>query len=162
MLASELAQELKVEAAVISKRLKLLFNENGLERVRILDAQTIEQMRDVDRLLKTTPGITSRTAVQMVLKKYVEPVPATSVMMLDERLHRLEEQQGLLLEKVDLILTRLASIDTPEEESAATPVVPSEAPKFRFLPEDVEEVMANINPEGREAKFLSQMNDPTI
>jgi hypothetical protein len=159
MLASELAQELGVEAAVLSKRLKLLSEETGTKRVRTLDGQTIQWMRDVHHLVNTTSQITNRTAVQMVLGKYVEPVPAASVSMLDKRLHRLEEHQELLLEKVNLILTFLTNFDNSEGEAAVTSGASGEAPEFRLVPGNIETIMSTINPGGQEAQAASQMHD---
>ncbi|GAA5514947.1 hypothetical protein Dcar01_03711 [Deinococcus carri] len=119
MLASELAAELQVDPSVISKHLNVYFGELGQERQRYLSDQTADQVRQAHQLLETGGAKSFRTAVQMVLGMYSEPVPPESARLIEQRLARLEDIQQQTLGQVNQMLRYLeTAMEQLPEESA--------------------------------------------
>jgi hypothetical protein len=104
MLASELAEELKIDPSVMSKRLGVYFQETGQEKTRILSEQAANHLRSAHELLTTSRSHNFKTAVQMVIGTFTEPVPPESVRLLERRLENLETMQAQTLETVKRIL----------------------------------------------------------
>ena len=115
MIASELALELGIEAATLSKRLKLYLGETGEERSKVLSELTTQHMQEVDRLIRSNQAANTRTAVHMVLGKYVEAAPPSSVKKIENLLTQLMEGQHALHLKLDRVLTA-------KSEQTSTPV----------------------------------------
>lgn len=114
MIASELARELGIDVGVMSKRLKMYYDEAGIEgREKYLPDNIIEDMRQVDKLLASKGGIKTRDAILQVLGEIAEPVPPRSAQLLFERLEALEagqrELKVLLSFLVDAVRTRASS-----------------------------------------------------
>ena len=131
MIASELALELGIEAGILSKRLKLYFGELGEERPRTLSELAVGHMREVDGLLKGNRATTTRAAVQMVLGKYVEAVPPSSVLKMERYLVQLLEGQQALHLKLDCLFDgRLPSSDGTTVSPAVPVVAPGEVDRL--------------------------------
>lgn len=118
MLASELAVELGVEPSVLSKHLSVYFTELGEERQRHLSETTVTDVREAHRLAKAGKAKSFKTAIQMVVGTYNEPVPSESVRQIAQRLAQLEEIQQQTLHKVEQVLRYLeAAMGQPIGES---------------------------------------------
>lgn len=107
MLASELAAELQVDAGVMSRRLALYFTEAKQERKRYLSEQTVSVVRQAHRLYEDGDAKSFKTALQMVIGTYSEPVPPESARLIEQRLSQLEDMQEQTLQKVDRVLRYL-------------------------------------------------------
>jgi len=120
MLASELAQELKIDPSVMSKRLSVYFQECGEEKSRILSEQAVQHLRQAHELLISKKALNFTTAVQMVIGTYTEPLPSAVVRRLESRLAHIENVQAQTLESVNRILeyidTSLPQEVLPEQQ----------------------------------------------
>lgn len=108
MLASELAEQLGVDPSAMTRRLGLYYAESGTRKQRMLDATTVEAMRQVQQLLDDNQARTAREAVQRVVGTWVAPVPATSAQEILQQLEAIEAKQSMLVEQVGEIHAYLA------------------------------------------------------
>ena len=110
MLASELATELSAEQSLMSKRLAIYYREKGLKKPKLLDEESVRDIRRAYQLHSTGQAKTYKQAVQMTLGTYVEAAPPESVRSLERRLTQIEQVQSETLEKVSQILDYLQTI----------------------------------------------------
>ncbi|ANE42677.1 hypothetical protein [Deinococcus puniceus] len=104
MLASELALEVEIDPSVMSKRIGTYFLETGRRKERHLSALSVAQLRQAHELLDGGQARSFRTAVQMVIGTYADPVPPESTKQLLQRLDELQTTHQELMEKVQRIL----------------------------------------------------------
>ena len=107
MLASELAMELETEQSLMSKRLGIYFAERGLNKPRLLDEQSVRDVRQAYQILATGQAKTFKQAVQLTLGTHIEAVPPESVRNLERRLERIEQVQAETLDKVSQVLRHM-------------------------------------------------------
>lgn len=105
MLPSELARDMMMDQAAMSKLLKRYFLESGTQREPTLSPEVVSHVREVQRLLATGAAATIPQAVQIVLGTYVAPIPTASARAVlqslaelrtgvDEALDRLKRIEG--------------------------------------------------------------------
>lgn len=124
MIASELARELGIDVGVMSKRLNMYYEEAGEDsREKHLSESVVADLREVNRLLKSGEGLTTRKAILRVLGEFDEPVPPRSARALDARMAALEESVGRVEAKVDRVLALIEGLlngEVPQETAPSS------------------------------------------
>ena len=95
MLISEICRLLDWEPSTASKRIRMYYQEAGVEKdgSPYHDRSVVEHLEQADKLFKGGQAKSFRTALQMVLDKYVEALPSDTVKLIDRRLAALEQGQ---------------------------------------------------------------------
>ncbi|GGL93166.1 hypothetical protein GCM10010840_34000 [Deinococcus aerolatus] len=117
MIRSELADELGVPPASVSKWLQYYSGLTGRPIETRLDSQTVADMQRARELTQEQPGMPFREALKRVLGQYTEPVPPASVIelmgrldTLDQALARVEQCQGELQANQEAMTVKLELI----------------------------------------------------
>lgn len=100
MLKSELAQELNLDASVMSKKCKDYFAAAGKPDERHLSSETVKDLREAAALLHNNTARTWKDAIARVLGQYAPPVTSEGAREIIQRLDQLETSVTQISEQV--------------------------------------------------------------
>lgn len=111
MLPSELARELSIDQASMSKILTRYYRELGQDRPPYLTAQTVDHLRAVHELVMSGRANNTPTAIKMVLGRYVAPILPESAARLHQSVEALDHRLATVIDMLERMQPAVLATD---------------------------------------------------